>query len=252
MADGSKRHSVLDELKAGATIVSEGAEVESESGAVDRAELDPATAFARDPEPVERATGNDADADDDDDRGWLEIDGDADNARPEPGASSAKPRGAGSPNYDRVAAAEKRSATRAAGSTKGNIGLIETLLIGIHSAAAAAIRNPVWELGQEEAHNLAVALAAVQAQYALTLDPKTEAWVKLLGVAGSVYGPRVMVSAMMRKSEQAPIEGAVNTGPETAREAPVERMDLGNGFYRGGPSDPVLPSQIYPPGFRGG
>lgn len=72
--------------------------------------------------------------------------------------------------------------------------------MGIHSSLAAMTKNDLWELTDEEAAKLADAAAKVQAEYGLVLDSKTEAWLRLMGVAGSVYGSRIGVAMALKAS----------------------------------------------------
>jgi hypothetical protein len=65
--------------------------------------------------------------------------------------------------------------------------------------AAAILKIPDLELDKGEAARLAEAAAAVGEHYKIGLDPKKAAWVNLLAVAGSIYGPRLMAAAIRRR-----------------------------------------------------
>lgn len=65
-------------------------------------------------------------------------------------------------------------------------------LIVVHAALAGALNAPELAINQEQGDTLAKAIAEVQSHYGSVLDPKTEAWVKLAIVAGSVYVPKVI------------------------------------------------------------
>lgn len=131
-----------------------------------------------------------------------------------------------------------------------SVGLIERLLLGIHTMAASALKSPHWELSADEANELAKAAAKVQEQYDISLDPKTEAWLGLATVAGAMYAPRVMVTLHLA-SEKA----------KASKPPPAERPLPGGGNFSAPGSSPnqsngradgaVTPSQIYGVGFNG-
>lgn len=93
--------------------------------------------------------------------------------------------------------------------------------MGVHSSLAAMTKNDLWELTEDEASKLAEALAKVQAEYNLVLTPKQQAWLQLMGVAGSVYGSRLGVAMALRASAKA-----------TAQRKAQEQTDRTDDFVR--------------------
>lgn len=92
----------------------------------------------------------------------------------------------------RKGAAEKESAENLTG-----------ILLSIHVMGATLLHAPEWELSEDEAAKLAAAIARVNELYnGLVLPEKAAAWVQLVIVAGTIYGPRVMVSQMKPKAEK--------------------------------------------------
>jgi hypothetical protein len=65
-------------------------------------------------------------------------------------------------------------------------------LISIHVTLAIVANQPGLALDPDESKALAKAIADVQAQYQITLNPKTAAWMNLMLVALPMYGTRVI------------------------------------------------------------
>lgn len=63
--------------------------------------------------------------------------------------------------------------------------------------------DPSWNLSKEEAKALSDAGAAVAQHYEVAVNPKTRDWLILLGVIGTLYGPRIapMVFALFGKKK---------------------------------------------------
>lgn len=83
-------------------------------------------------------------------------------------------------------------------------GALAKQLKGIHALAAKLLPipgpngKPLIELDDEEATQLADAVAGVAKEYDLELSGKTGAAIQLFGVAAMIYGPRVYVIQQMR------------------------------------------------------
>lgn len=238
MVEQAKRVSILDGLKAGEVILASGGESVDESNALadetGGGALEPSDAFGPDPDPgagLELAGNDNGDGPENEPGNGPE--------RPASQSRPGAPRGRASPNYGKKTAA------------KENIGFIEQLLVGVHTIGASIVKDPTWELSEDEAKKLAEGLANVQAQYDMVLDPKTEAWIKLMGIAGSIYGPRIVIPMMARRAmrEEPPPEvrndkpkqsgGVVNLRPQ-----PQEKG--------AGPGGAFTPSQMMPPGWGSG
>lgn len=94
-------------------------------------------------------------------------------------------------------------------------------------------------LEQAEGENLAKAIAEVQALYGQTLDPKQEAWAKLILVAGAVYGRRGFAIYMRTQQEkQMRLRPPPSAVPSAASDFVPEQPPLENGF------DPQQPLQF--------
>ena len=90
-------------------------------------------------------------------------------------------------------------------------------LQAIHDLAALATGLPILSIEDKEAKSMATAVSNLAAQYDMVLDPRTVAWVNLLGVMASIYGPRFLMikmaaSAANRQSaeQNQPFERVVN------------------------------------------
>ena len=101
----------------------------------------------------------------------------------------------------------KRKYTRrgaGSGKSKPNSNSVETLsriLAIVHTGLAAASKTPELELSDKESEALGSATANVLAQFDIAPDPRVEAIVGLVTVAGMIYGPR-MYLIRERKSEE--------------------------------------------------
>jgi hypothetical protein len=93
---------------------------------------------------------------------------------------------------------------------------------------------PEAALDEDEAKELAKAVAAVNEHYAVAIDPKKLAWFALIGVAGKIYGSRVMAYIMRKKMEEAaarpriaPLAGRpVTAQAQPAAAAPTARQTV--------------------------
>lgn len=68
--------------------------------------------------------------------------------------------------------------------------------------AARLLKNPLVEITDKEAVTLAAALKDVMALHSINVSPSTLAYVKLLGAAAMIYGPRVGFYAAAVKAEK--------------------------------------------------
>lgn len=72
----------------------------------------------------------------------------------------------------------------------------------IHAGISGASGIEELALDHKESQLLAESVAEVQSFYGNTLDPKIVAWVGLIGVAGSIYGPRVAAFKLRKAMEK--------------------------------------------------
>lgn len=70
---------------------------------------------------------------------------------------------------------------------------------------ASSLHIPELELTQGEAEQLSKAVGNVAAYYPVAIDPKTQAWVALFAIAGSLYGSRA-VAYYARVNTKAPMQ----------------------------------------------
>lgn len=66
---------------------------------------------------------------------------------------------------------------------------------------AKATKIDELELDETEAKLLSEAVAEVASHYHYKVDPKVVAWVGLMGVCGSIYGPRLLAIKLRRQME---------------------------------------------------
>lgn len=71
----------------------------------------------------------------------------------------------------------------------------------IHAGISGATGVDELALDRTESKLLAESVAEVQSFYGNTLDPKIVAWVGLIGVAGSIYGPRIAAIKLRKTLE---------------------------------------------------
>lgn len=77
-------------------------------------------------------------------------------------------------------------------SVPAGISGIEKTLFGIHQMLGAIIA-PELALGEDDAHQMADAISAVNRHYQIRMfDAKTQDWLNLIMVAGAMYGSRVV------------------------------------------------------------
>jgi len=94
---------------------------------------------------------------------------------------------------------------------------VETLLYSLHAMASAVV--PELKIEQDEARQLAEAVAKVNEYYDTAIDPKMMAWVGLFAVCGKIYGPRIVVWNIRRVASRPklqPFKAAPQRAPETA------------------------------------
>lgn len=78
-------------------------------------------------------------------------------------------------------------------------------MYALHLMGAKLLQTPELELETEEAEKLAGAVARVNALYNdFPIPEKWAAWINLLIVCGTVYGPRAIAASARMKSEKKP------------------------------------------------
>lgn len=74
-------------------------------------------------------------------------------------------------------------------------------------------RNAVWNIDEKEAQALAEASANVARHYNATLDPKWADIIVLIGLIGTMYAPRIMVTFMKPKAQKSQAQQPVEKAP---------------------------------------
>lgn len=94
-------------------------------------------------------------------------------------------------------------------------GGIEKTLLSIHKMGAAFFSAPEWELQENEAKSLAAAIAEVEKHYKIPgMSEEHAAILGLVLVAGSIYAPRIILTATKRKSKGRPQQQAQQEQPQ--------------------------------------
>lgn len=109
-----------------------------------------------------------------------------------PRSDAGKPRGTRGPNRARGNANSKTS-----------IDALSRVLVIVHAGLASASKTPELNLGEDDANSLAMATANVLEQFNIKPDPKIEAIVGLVVVAGTVYAPKLIMVRERLKEERA-------------------------------------------------
>ncbi len=85
---------------------------------------------------------------------------------------------------------------------KVSVAGIESILYSLHMMLAKFTGINELEIDHAESKLLSDAIATVSSHYNTTIDPKIIAWIGLIGVCGSIYGPRFAayrISKMVEK-----------------------------------------------------
>jgi uncharacterized protein (DUF2236 family) len=100
----------------------------------------------------------------------------------------------------------------------------------IHAALAGSLQIPELAITEDEGKALAGAIAELQQHYNAVLDPKTQAWVNLAIVAGTVYVPRVGMARMRMKHERQLAAERANAPLEERLSVPTQPAQNTAGF----------------------
>jgi hypothetical protein len=96
-----------------------------------------------------------------------------------------------------------RNPRKSSAENKASVETLSRILAIVHTALAGVTKAPELELEEKEAESLAGATANVLSQFNIAPDPKIEAIVGLVTVAGMIYGPRVYLIRERLKAEGA-------------------------------------------------
>jgi hypothetical protein len=82
-------------------------------------------------------------------------------------------------------------------------GSLTSLLFSLHTMGAVLLKTPELEISEQEAKKLNDGITDVARYYTdAELPPKVQAWLNLLMVAGTVYGPRVIAIKIRSKNNR--------------------------------------------------
>lgn len=88
--------------------------------------------------------------------------------------------------------------------------------------ASSALRIEELALDEKEAEALGEAVKEVADLYEFEPDPKVVAWAGLIGVATSIYAPRVMAYKMRKAEERKERQGKREEAPPLTQHDPTE------------------------------
>ncbi len=125
--------------------------------------------------------------------------------------------GAGEPVKKRKPRALKSSTPKA---EKGDIAGFARQLVGVHAILASVTGNPIWQINDNEAAQLAASIEGIAAQYDLEVNPKIAATLNFVFVTATIYGPRIYLMREMAKQTQPKPVKQQNVPRETIQEAP--------------------------------
>jgi len=96
-------------------------------------------------------------------------------------------------------------------------------LVGVHAIIASVTGNPIWQINDNEAAQLAASIEGIAAQYDLEVNPKIAATLNFAFVAATIYGPRIyLMREMAKQTQPKPVKQQTENVPrETIQEAPV-------------------------------
>lgn len=86
-------------------------------------------------------------------------------------------------------------------STKLDVEVFATQLVGAHKMLALVTKNALWIISEKEALALATAMLDVMKYHAINIDPANLAYLKLMGVILMVHGTRLFTIMQMKKKE---------------------------------------------------
>ena len=264
MADGNKRATALDALRAGTTIVADGGQSVGESQAPQagnerverkrgRAGSDTGTGASFAPgtgasDPAKLFGAKTAD----DYAGLVkpkfgihpktgeqvEIDYSVD------GANEQAPFGFlpdGTPRQKRPRKAKGISAgTSGAAKSDASMSVLADAIFFAHTAIASVTKHSHWQQSREESAQYADALTDLQAAYGFDIDPKQAAWMKALVVIAMPTSMRVMASMSVSRREK--LRPAPQPQPQAERPAPQRPQ---TDFNSPGSKSQLSPSQLF-------
>lgn len=96
--------------------------------------------------------------------------------------------------------------------------------------AAVALKNPIIEISRSQADQLAIALSDVMKQYSINVNPAALAWIKLIGISATIYGPKILLTNAIKAEQRKTAQPAPVAAPQSnAPSAPVVTANPGQG-----------------------
>jgi hypothetical protein len=128
-------------------------------------------------------------------------------------------------------AREKRSEKPEQKSSKGvDVKKLAKQIKGVHLGLAMLLKNPIFQLQENESEDLAVAIKEVLQYHEITINPRLMAYGELIAVSAAIYAPRIIISinSSAKNKAQKQVMEKVNPQPhspmETNINAPVGVM----------------------------
>lgn len=82
---------------------------------------------------------------------------------------------------------------------------LSRLLFSVHIGMASMLKSPVWMLTEQEATNLGEAITRVTELYDISIIPEKQlAWLNLIMVGGTIYGPRIVMTGKKKQPQSKP------------------------------------------------
>ncbi len=96
-------------------------------------------------------------------------------------------------------------------------------LVGVHAILASVTGNPIWQINDNEAAQLAASIEGIAAQYDLEVNPKVAATINFAFVAATIYGPRIyLMREMAKQAQPKPVKQQNENAPRETMGAPQQ------------------------------
>lgn len=99
-------------------------------------------------------------------------------------------------------AGQQAGKSKSQASKKLDVGLFARQIVGAHQMLAVITKNPIWAIDDKAAEALANALMDVMSHHSINVNPATLAYMKLIGIAAAIYGPKIMVVKMQNDQKK--------------------------------------------------
>jgi hypothetical protein len=111
----------------------------------------------------------------------------------------------GSPTRRRRGRGPARGSKPSRATTTQTTGDIAAILYSLHFGMANIFKSELIAITKDESETLSAAITRVTELYEIRILPEKQmAWLNLIIVAGSIYGPRVAASSLKKKAKKGP------------------------------------------------